>query len=63
MNDDGITIKSKGDIKFDAGGDVDVKGKNIKNTAKTEFRADGGTTGKLKLNGNASLDGSLVELG
>lgn len=71
MNASGITIKSAGEIKIDAtkpltlsssGGDVSLKGVNIKNEAQAKFTAKGNAGAEIETSAIAILKGSLVKI-
>ena len=62
MNADGITIESKKKITLKTNDDIEIQGKDIKNTAQASFKADG--TGGIELTSSAiaKLKGSLVQI-
>ena len=62
MNGDGITIKSKKKIILKTKDDIEIEGKDIKNTAKASFKADGTAGIELTSSAIAKLKGSLVQI-
>jgi len=64
-----INLKSKGNISIKAatkvaieasGGDVELKGLNIKNTAQVGFTAKGNATAELSASGQTTVKGAMV---
>jgi len=63
MNKDGITIESSKKLIIKAAsGDIESEGMNIKQTAKTQFKAEGSAGIELSSSGIAKLKGSLVQI-
>jgi Rhs element Vgr protein len=62
MNSDGITIESKKKIILKTNDDIEIKGKDIKNTAQASFKADGTAGIELTSSAIAKLKGSLVQI-
>lgn len=62
MNSDGITIESKKKITLKTNDDIEVQGKDIKNTAQASFKADGTAGIELTSSAIAKLKGSLVQI-
>jgi Rhs element Vgr protein len=62
LNSDGITIESKKKITLKTDDDVEIKGKDIKNTAQASFKADGSAGIELTSSAIAKLKGSLVQI-
>ena len=51
--DQGVSIES-------SGGDVQIKGMNIKNSADIEFSAEGSATASLESSGQTTIKGAIV---
>jgi Rhs element Vgr protein len=62
MDSNGITIESKKKITLKTNDDIEVQGKNIKNTAQASFKADGTAGIELTSSAIAKLKGSLVQI-
>lgn len=62
MDGDGIIIESKKKIILKTVDDVEIEGKNIKNTAQASFKADGSAGIELTSSAIAKLKGSLVQI-
>lgn len=62
MNSDGITLQSGGNLTLNAKGDVNIKGTNIKNSAKTKLKATGNSGAELSTSGMAVVKGSIVQI-
>jgi hypothetical protein len=62
LNSDGITIESKKKIILKTNDDIEIKGKDIKNTAQASFKADGTAGIELTSSAIAKLKGSLVQI-
>ena len=62
MDADGITIESKKKITLKTDDDIEIKGKDIKNTAQASFKADGTAGIELTSSAIAKLKGSLVQI-
>lgn len=62
MNADGITIESSKKIILKTSDDIEAEGMNIKNTAKSSFKADGSSGIELTSSAIAKLKGSLVQI-
>lgn len=62
FNSDGITIESKKKITFKTNDDIEIQGKDIKNTAQASFKADGTAGIELTSSAIAKLKGSLVQI-
>lgn len=62
MNADGITIESKKKVVLKTDDDVEIQGKNISHTAKSNFKADGSAGLELTSTAVAKLKGSLVQI-
>ena len=62
LDADGITIESKKKIILKTDDDIEVKGKDIKNTAQASFKADGSAGIELTSSAIAKLKGSLVQI-
>jgi Rhs element Vgr protein len=62
LNADGITIESEKKITIKTKDDIEVQGKDIKNTAQANFMADGSAGIELTSSAIAKLKGSLVQI-
>lgn len=62
LSAEGITIESKKKIILKTTDDIEVKGKDIKHTAKANFKADGTAGIELTSSAIAKLKGSLVQI-
>ena len=62
MDADGIIIESKKKITLKTDDDIEIKGKDIKNTAQGSFKADGTSGLELTSSAIAKLKGSLVQI-
>ena len=62
LNSDGITIESKKKITLKTNDDIEIQGKDIKNTAQASFKADGTAGIELTSSAIAKLKGSLVQI-
>jgi Rhs element Vgr protein len=62
LNADGITIESKKKIILKTNDDIEVKGKNIKQTAQASFKADGTAGIELTSSAITKLKGALVQI-
>ncbi len=62
MTSDGIELKSDGDIKIVAGGDVVVEGSNIELKGSIGFKAEGSSSAELSSSGTLTVSGSLVQI-
>lgn len=62
MNEDGISVKTKGDLTFTADGDISLKGNNQTFTANAQFKAEGAAGAELSTGAVAVVKGSMVQI-
>jgi hypothetical protein len=63
MNGDGISLETKKKLSLkSSGGDVETEGMNIKQTAKSQYKAEGSGGIELTSSAIAKLKGSLVQI-
>jgi Rhs element Vgr protein len=63
MNDEGITIESSKKLTLKAPkGDIEIEGKNVKQKAQAEFKAEGTGGVEITSSAMAKLKGSLVQI-
>ncbi|MDP4262884.1 MAG: type VI secretion system tip protein VgrG [Bacteroidota bacterium] len=63
LNKDGITLESKKKLILkSSGGDIESEGMNIKQTAKSQFKAEGSAGIELTSSAVAKLKGSIVQI-
>ncbi|TMI69820.1 MAG: type VI secretion system tip protein VgrG [Bacteroidetes bacterium] len=63
LNSDGISLETKKKLTLkSSGGDVETEGTNIKQTAKSQYKAEGSAGIELTSSAIAKLKGSLVQI-
>ncbi len=63
LNDNGITLESKKKLILkSSGGDIESEGVNIKQTAKSQFKAEGSAGIEISSSAVAKLKGSIVQI-
>jgi len=62
LDDNGITIESKGDINLSATGDVKIEGTNVEISANANFTAAGNAGAEVSSPGVTEIKGSLVNI-
>ncbi len=62
LGDNGITMKSKGDINLSATGDVKIEGTNVEISANAIFTAAGNAGAEVSSPGVTEIKGSLVNI-
>lgn len=62
MKKDGMTISTDGDLTLKAGGNIEIKGNDIKVKASMNFKAEGMSGAEVSASGNTIIKGALVQI-